>query len=76
MPAELQIPLALISTTTIVGGFIFAAYQFVTVVPQRRQETALTSRLMEGLEALAGGPSTAALGRGFANAACRRPSDD
>jgi len=48
----------------------------VTVVPQRRQETALTSRLMEGLEALAGGPSTAALGRGFANAACRRPSDD
>lgn len=42
MPAELQIALALISTTTVVGGFIFAAYQFVTFVRQRRQETALT----------------------------------
>jgi hypothetical protein len=42
MPPELQIALALISTTTVVGGFIFAAYQFVTFVRQRRQETALT----------------------------------
>jgi hypothetical protein len=42
MPPELQIALALISTTTVVGGFVFAAYQFVTFVRQRRQETALT----------------------------------
>ena len=42
MPAELQIALALISTSTVVGGFVFAAYQFVTFVRQRRQETALT----------------------------------
>lgn len=42
MPVELQIALALISTSTVVGGFIFAAYQFVTFVRQRRQETALT----------------------------------
>ena len=42
MPAELQIAFALISTATVVGGFIFAAYQFVAFVQQRRQETALT----------------------------------
>ena len=42
MPAELQIAFALISTATVVGGFIFAAYQFVAFVRQRRQETALT----------------------------------
>jgi len=42
MPPELQIALALISTTTVVGGFVFAAYQFVAFVRQRRQETALT----------------------------------
>ena len=28
MPGELQIGLALISTATVVGGFVFAAYQF------------------------------------------------
>lgn len=42
MPAELRIAFALISTTTVVGGFIFAADQFVAFVRQRRQETALT----------------------------------
>src|SRR2546430_5340390 len=42
MPAELQIAFALISTATVVGGFVFAAYQFVAFVRQRRQETALT----------------------------------
>jgi len=42
MPAELQIAFALVSTATVVGGFIFAAYQFVAFVRQRRQETALT----------------------------------
>ena len=42
MPVELQIGLALISTTTVVGGFVFAAYQFIAFVRQRRQETALT----------------------------------
>ena len=42
MPPELQIAFALISTATVVGGFIFAAYQFVAFVRQRRQETALT----------------------------------
>ena len=42
MPTELQIAFAVISTSTVVGGFIFAAYQFVAFVRQRRQETALT----------------------------------
>ena len=42
MPVELQIAFGLISTTTVVGGFVFAAYQFVAFVRQRRQETALT----------------------------------
>jgi hypothetical protein len=42
MPVELQIGLALVSTTTVVGGFVFAAYQFFAFVRQRRQETALT----------------------------------
>jgi hypothetical protein len=42
MPPELQIAFALISTATVVGGFVFAAYQFVAFVRQRRQETALT----------------------------------
>jgi hypothetical protein len=42
MPVELQIGLALVSTTTVVGGFVFAAYQFIAFVRQRRQETALT----------------------------------
>jgi len=42
MPAELQIAFALVSTATVVGGFVFAAYQFVAFVRQRRQETALT----------------------------------
>jgi hypothetical protein len=42
MPVELQIALALISTSTVVGGFVFAAYQFIAFVRQRRQETALT----------------------------------
>jgi hypothetical protein len=42
VPVELQIAFGLISTTTVVGGFIFAAYQFVAFVRQRRQETALT----------------------------------
>ena len=42
MPVELQILFGVISTTTVVGGFIFAAYQFVAFVRQRRQETALT----------------------------------
>src|SRR6267378_1047747 len=42
MPAELQIAFALISTATVVGGFVFAAYQFVAFVRQRRQETART----------------------------------
>jgi hypothetical protein len=42
VPPELQIAFAVISTSTVVGGFIFAAYQFVAFVRQRRQETALT----------------------------------
>lgn len=42
MPVELQIAFGLISTTTVVIGFVFAAYQFVAFVRQRRQETALT----------------------------------
>jgi hypothetical protein len=42
MPVELQIGLALISTITVVGGFVFAAYQFFAFVKTRRQETALT----------------------------------
>ncbi len=42
MPIELQIGFGLISTLTVVGGFIFAAYQFFAFVRQRRQETALT----------------------------------
>ena len=42
MPVELQIGFALISTATVVGGFVFAAYQFIAFVRQRRQETALT----------------------------------
>ena len=42
MPVELQIGFALISTLTVVGGFIFAAYQFFAFVRQRRQEPALT----------------------------------
>ena len=33
MPAELQIALALISTTTVVVGFVFAAYQFIAADP-------------------------------------------
>jgi hypothetical protein len=48
MPAELQIAFAIISTATVVGGFVFAAYQFVAFVRQRRQETALT--LMKTVE--------------------------
>src|SRR5258706_15168292 len=42
MPAELQIAFALISTSTVLGRFVFAAYQFIAFVRQRRQETALT----------------------------------
>jgi hypothetical protein len=42
LPIELQIAFGLISTLTVVGGFIFAAYQFFAFVRQRRQETALT----------------------------------
>jgi hypothetical protein len=42
MPVEFQIGLALISTSTVIGGFVFAAYQFFAFVRQRRQETALT----------------------------------
>ena len=48
MPAELQITFGIISTTTVVIGFIFAAYQFFAFVRQRRQETALT--LMKTVE--------------------------
>ena len=42
MPVELQIAFSVISTITVVVGFVFAAYQFVAFVRQRRQETALT----------------------------------
>src|SRR5439155_16469620 len=42
MPVELQVGFGLISTVTVVGGFAFAAYQFIAFVRQRRQETALT----------------------------------
>jgi len=42
MPVEFQIGLALVSTSTVIGGFVFAAYQFFAFVRQRRQETALT----------------------------------
>ncbi len=42
MPPELQIAFGIISTTTVVGGFIFAAFQFKAFLAQRRQETALT----------------------------------
>ena len=42
MPIELQIAFSVISTITVVVGFVFAAYQFVAFVRQRRQETALT----------------------------------
>ena len=42
MPVELQIAFGLISTTSVVTGLVFAAYQFVAFVRQRRQETALT----------------------------------
>jgi hypothetical protein len=42
MPVELQITFNLIGTTTVVIGFIFATYQFVTFRRQRQQEVALT----------------------------------
>ena len=42
MPVELQIAFNLIGTTTVVIGFIFATYQFVTFRRQREQEVALT----------------------------------
>ena len=42
MPVELQVAFGLISTATVIGGFVFAAYQFAAFVRQRRQETALT----------------------------------
>ena len=45
MPVELQVAFGLISTITVVGGFGFAAFQFVAFVRQRRQETALTLNL-------------------------------
>ncbi len=42
MPVELQIAFNLIGTTTVVTGFIFATYQFITFRRQRQQEVALT----------------------------------
>jgi len=42
MPVELQITFGLVSMVTVVGGFIFASYQFIAFVRGRRQETALT----------------------------------
>ena len=42
MPVELQMAFNLIGTTTVVVGFIFATYQFLTFRRQRQQEVALT----------------------------------